>query len=115
MSEHFDALETRDAASREADLFARLPGVLRKAMEAQRELYPIEYAEPVHPTPDGESSGSICTELRLRCCIHLTGVAESARRHDAVPGESIWWSDEAPVPLVRGRSLCHFGDGGGPG
>src|SRR6187549_338438 len=34
MSDHFDALETRDAAGREADLFARLPGVLRKAMEA---------------------------------------------------------------------------------
>jgi phenylacetate-CoA ligase len=34
MSDHFDARETRDAASREADLFARLPGVLRKAMEA---------------------------------------------------------------------------------
>src|ERR1700741_3435339 len=34
MTEHYDALETRDPASREADLFARLPGVLRKAMEA---------------------------------------------------------------------------------
>ena len=28
---------------------------LKKAMEAQRELYPIEYATPVHPTPDGPS------------------------------------------------------------
>ena len=26
---------------------------LRQALEAQRELYPIEYAEPVHPTGDG--------------------------------------------------------------
>lgn len=32
---------------------------LRRAMAAQRELYPIEYAEPVHPTPDGESSGIV--------------------------------------------------------
>ena len=32
---------------------------LRKAMEAQRGLYPQEYAEPVHPTPDGESSGIV--------------------------------------------------------
>jgi hypothetical protein len=32
---------------------------LRRAMEAQRELYPIEYAEPVHPTPAGESSGIV--------------------------------------------------------
>jgi hypothetical protein len=28
---------------------------LRRAMEAQRDLYPIEYAEPVHPTPGGEA------------------------------------------------------------
>src|SRR6201996_3745659 len=34
MTDHYDALETRDPAAREADLFARLPGVLRKAMAA---------------------------------------------------------------------------------
>ena len=26
---------------------------VRNAVESQRELYPIEYATPVHPTPDG--------------------------------------------------------------
>ena len=30
-----------------------------KAAEAQRQLYPIEYASPVHPTPDGETSGIV--------------------------------------------------------
>jgi phenylacetate-CoA ligase len=34
VSNHYDALETRDPAAREADLFARLPEVLRKAMAA---------------------------------------------------------------------------------
>src|SRR5882757_5885984 len=34
MTDHYDALETREPASREADLFGRLPEVLRKAMEA---------------------------------------------------------------------------------
>ena len=29
---------------------------LLHAMEAQRDLYPIEYATPVHPTQDGPSS-----------------------------------------------------------
>lgn len=28
---------------------------LRLAVEAQRSLYPIEYAQPVHPTGDGTS------------------------------------------------------------
>ena len=32
---------------------------VRKAADAQRDLYPIEYATPVHPTPDGESSGIV--------------------------------------------------------
>jgi phenylacetate-CoA ligase len=34
MTAHYDALETREPAEREAELFARLPGVLRKAMAA---------------------------------------------------------------------------------
>src|SRR4051812_7721416 len=34
MTDHYDALETRDPAQREAELFARLPEVLRKAMAA---------------------------------------------------------------------------------
>ena len=34
---------------------------LRRAMEAQRELYPAEYAVPVHPTPDGQSSGIVAS------------------------------------------------------
>ena len=33
-SNHYDELETRDPAAREADLFARLPGLLRKALQA---------------------------------------------------------------------------------
>ena len=34
MTDHYDALETRDSVSREADLFGRLPDLLRKAMVA---------------------------------------------------------------------------------
>jgi phenylacetate-CoA ligase len=34
MSDHYDSLETRDPAAREAELFSRLPGALRRAMEA---------------------------------------------------------------------------------
>src|ERR1700704_21483 len=34
MTDHYDTLETRPPANREADLFARLPHILRKAMTA---------------------------------------------------------------------------------
>jgi phenylacetate-CoA ligase len=34
MTQHYDALETRDPAEREVDLFSRLPDILRKAMTA---------------------------------------------------------------------------------
>jgi phenylacetate-CoA ligase len=34
MTDHYDALETRDPLMREAELFSRLPAILRKAMEA---------------------------------------------------------------------------------
>src|ERR1044072_2520609 len=34
---------------------------VRKAVEAQRELYPIEYATPVHPTADGETAGIVAS------------------------------------------------------
>jgi len=29
---------------------------LRRAVEAQRELYPAEYAVPIHPAPGGQAS-----------------------------------------------------------
>ena len=34
---------------------------VRRAVESQRELYPIEYATPVHPTPDGETAGIVAS------------------------------------------------------
>ena len=34
---------------------------VRRAMEAQRKLYPEEYATPVHPTADGETSSVVAS------------------------------------------------------
>lgn len=34
---------------------------VRRVVEAQREVYPIEYATPVHPTPDGETAGIVAS------------------------------------------------------
>ena len=34
---------------------------VRKAVESQRELYPTEYATPVHPTADGQTAGIVAS------------------------------------------------------
>lgn len=34
---------------------------VRKAVEAQRELYPVEYATPIHPTAGGETSSIVAS------------------------------------------------------
>ncbi|HKY27849.1 MAG TPA: hypothetical protein VJM12_07885 [Pyrinomonadaceae bacterium] len=34
---------------------------VRQAIESQKMLYPIEYATPVHPTPDGETAGIVAS------------------------------------------------------
>ncbi len=34
---------------------------LRRAVEAQREWYPAEYATPIHPTSDGQTSGIVAS------------------------------------------------------
>jgi phenylacetate-CoA ligase len=50
MTEHYDALETRQAREREADLFARLPGVLRKAMAAPAHAERLAGIDPAEIT-----------------------------------------------------------------
>jgi hypothetical protein len=38
---------------------------LRRAMEAQRSLYPVEYAVPMHPTPDGGASEIVASHTLI--------------------------------------------------
>src|SRR5499426_1357908 len=42
---------------------------LRAAIEAQRALYPKEYAEPVHPTGDG-TSGIVASHSLIPAALH---------------------------------------------
>lgn len=43
---------------------------LMRAMEAQRALYPPEYAVPVHPTPGGESSSIVASHSLIPGALH---------------------------------------------
>jgi hypothetical protein len=42
---------------------------LRHAVDAQKALYPIEYATPVHPTPDG-TSGIVASHSLIPDALH---------------------------------------------
>jgi len=50
MTAHYDALETREQAAREAELFSRLPGVLRSAMTAPAYAERLKGADPAAVT-----------------------------------------------------------------
>ncbi len=41
--------------------FSEADETLRTAAQKQRELYPREYATPIHPTPDGEGSSIVAS------------------------------------------------------
>jgi len=44
---------------------------VRKVVEAQRDFYPLEYATPVHPTPNGHSAGIVATHSLIpAACYH---------------------------------------------
>ena len=43
---------------------------VRKAVESQRELYPIEYATPVHPTLDGETAGIVASHSLIPTALY---------------------------------------------
>lgn len=43
---------------------------LRRAMESQRDLYPIEYAQPVHPTADGEGAEIVASHSLIPAALY---------------------------------------------
>src|ERR1700687_2438633 len=74
MTAHFDALETREPAMREADLFSRLPDVLRMAMAAPA------YAERLK----GIDPASITSRAAL-ACLPLLRKSDLPALHKAAP------------------------------
>src|SRR5262245_53599879 len=57
MTEHYDALETREPAQREAELFSRLPDVLRKALAAPAYAERLRGVDPASVTSRAALAG----------------------------------------------------------
>lgn len=43
---------------------------VRRAVESQRALYPTEYAQPIHPTPDGQTSDIVASHSLIPDALH---------------------------------------------
>lgn len=43
---------------------------VREAVDAQRALYPVEYATPVHPTVDGETAAIVASHSLIPQALH---------------------------------------------
>lgn len=43
---------------------------VRRAMDAQRALYPVEYSQPVHPVADGQSSSIVASHSLIPEALH---------------------------------------------
>jgi len=79
---------------------------LKRAMEAQRELYPIEYASPVHPTPDGESSGIVASHSLIPDALYHAFAAFGALMSPDLPLTRR--QHEMITTLVSVNNRCHY-------
>jgi hypothetical protein len=79
---------------------------VRRAMEAQRELYPIEYATPVHPTADGASSGIVASHSLLPDALHYAFATYGALMSPDLPLERR--QHEMIATMVSVTNRCHY-------
>jgi hypothetical protein len=79
---------------------------LRAAMQAQRELYPAEYATPIHPTPDGESSSIVASHSLIPEALHHAFATFGALMSPELPLSRR--QHEMITTLVSVSNRCHY-------
>jgi hypothetical protein len=79
---------------------------VRKASEAQRHLYPIEYATPIHPTPDGESSGIVESHSLIPDALYHAFATYGSLMSPDLPLQR--HQHEMIATLVSVTNRCHY-------
>ncbi len=79
---------------------------LKRAMEAQKELYPIEYAEPVHPTADGESAGIVASHSLIPDALYHAFATFGALMSPDLPLSRR--QHEMITTIVSVNNRCHY-------
>jgi hypothetical protein len=78
---------------------------VRKAVESQRELYPIEYATPVHPTPDGAAGIVASHSLIPKALYHAFATFGSLMSPDLPLSRR---QHEMITTVVSVANRCHY-------
>ena len=79
---------------------------LRAAMEAQRALYPMEYATPIHPTPDGGSSSIVASHSLIPEALHHAFATFGVLMSPELPLSRR--QHEMITTLVSVSNRCHY-------
>ena len=79
---------------------------LVRAMEAQRELYPIEYATPVHPTPDGQASNIVASHSLIPSALYHAFATFGALMSSDLPLTRR--QHEMITTVVSVTNRCHY-------
>ncbi|HEY6189433.1 MAG TPA: hypothetical protein VIW80_17410 [Pyrinomonadaceae bacterium] len=79
---------------------------LRRAIEAQRGLYPAEYAVPVHPTPDGGTSGIVASHSLIPDALFHAFATFGALMSPELPLSRR--QHEMITTLVSVNNRCHY-------
>jgi alkylhydroperoxidase family enzyme len=79
---------------------------LRHAMEAQRDLYPTEYAEPVHLTADGQASQIVASHSLIPEALHHAFATFGALMSPELPLTRR--QHEMITTVVSVANRCHY-------
>ena len=79
---------------------------LNNALKAQRELYPAEYADPVHPTPDRETSGIVASHSLIPDALYHAFATFGALMSPSLPLSRR--QHEMITTVVSVTNRCHY-------
>lgn len=79
---------------------------LRKAIESQRNLYPTEYATPIHPTASGETSEIVASHSLIPDALHHAFATFGALMSPDLPLTRR--QHEMITTLVSVTNRCHY-------
>ena len=79
---------------------------LKRAIEAQRSLYPVEYAVPIHPTPDGGTSEIVASHSLIPDALYHAFATFGALMSPDLPLSRR--QQEMITTVVSVHNRCHY-------